>query len=228
MGHPVTITRKETVAVVAMMNPERRNAMDTRMVGELLEALRSIHEATEFKAMIITGSDGVFSSGADVGESLDHQGSEERMRLFRDLYELLSGFSKPAVAAIDGPCIGGGAEVAAACDLRVGTAGVRLRFPGAHFGIPVGAARLPLLVGLSHAKDLIMTSRTIDGDEAFRVGFLNRLVEPGALEQEALQLAESLGQNAGAAVLKALLNESAELRARVDRENRYLARWQPR
>lgn len=81
------------------------------------------------------------------------------------------------VAAISGSCIGGGAEVAAGCDLRVGSPTAAIRFPGAAFGIPVGAARLPVLVGLSHAKDLLMTWRTPAAEEAYAARSL--MAEPG-------------------------------------------------
>jgi len=196
--------------------------MDTSMLEALIDALKQEGLA----AVVITGGPGAFSSGADVSERVDADGADRRMRLFCDLYELVTAYPKPVVAAIDGPCIGGGAEVAGACDLRVGTPEARIRFPGAQFGIPVGAARLTRLIGLSHAKDLLMTSRTIDGDEALRMGFLNRLVSPEALEKEAIELALSMSGNPGAGIQKQMINESSLLTEGVRAENRALVRWQ--
>jgi enoyl-CoA hydratase/carnithine racemase len=138
----------------------------------------------------------------------------------------VTGFVKPTVAAIAGPCIGGGAELAAGCDLRVGTMSSAIRFPGASFGIPVGIARLPLLVGLSHAKDLLLTGRTVGAEEAFRIGFLNRVVDEAELEHEAVALASAMASAPGASQTKQLLDDASQLAARVSTENRALRRWQ--
>lgn len=195
--------------------------MDTSMLGALIGAFEQ-----EEGAVVITGGIGAFSSGADISEQLDAVGADRRMRLFCHLYELATTYPNPVVAAIDGPCIGGGAEVAGACDIRVGTPGASIRFPGAQFGIPVGAARLTRLIGLSHAKDLLMTSRTCHGEEAHRMGFLNRLVSAQALEKEAVELALLMAGNPGAGIQKQMIDESADLSAAVRVENRALVRWQ--
>lgn len=207
-----------------MNEPERRNAMGTKMLVALLEALEEASEASEVQAVVLCGAEGAFSSGADLSEALDQPGAARRMEMFCELYETVTAFPKPTVAAIDGPCIGGGAEVAGACDMRVGTPRSSFMFPGARFQIPVGAARLGLLIGLSHAKDLLMTSRFIDGEEAYRLGFLNRLLEPEALEGEAQSVAETMASNPGALLQKRLLDETEDLTARVRRENRVLKR----
>lgn len=219
---PFVVTKRvQDIFVIEMNRPMRKNAMDTAMLEALIGAF-----AEEESAVVITGGLGAFSSGADVSEKVDADAANHRMRLFCELYELVTTFRKPVVAAIDGPCIGGGAEVAGACDLRVGTPGTSIRFPGAQFGIPVGAARLVRLIGLSHAKDLLMTSRTIDGDEGFRMGFLNRLVSVESLEKEAVELALSMEGNPGAGIQKQTIDESAGLTAAVRAENRALLRWQ--
>ncbi len=219
---PYVVTRREqNVFVIEMNRPMRKNAMDTSMLEALIDAFEQ-----EQAAMVITGGIGAFSSGADISEQLDAVGADRRMRLFCYLYELVTTYPNPVVAAIDGPCIGGGAEVAGACDMRVGTPGTSIRFPGAQFGIPVGAARLTRLIGLSHAKDLLMTSRTIDGDAGLRMGFLNRLVSSEALEKEALELALSMAGNEGAGVQKQMSDEAVGLTAGIRAENRALVRWQ--
>lgn len=226
MNEPVVTRRFDKVAVVAMNRPDRKNAMDTSLLEALVAALRSIRADDSIHALVITGAGGSFSSGADVSEKVDDAGALKRMNLFCDLYETVTGFSKPAVAAIAGPCIGGGAEVAVACDLRVGSSTIRLRFPGAQFGIPIGAARLPLLVGLSHAKDLLMTTRTVGADEAYRIGFLNRVVDEHQLEHESVALAAAMAANPGAVQQKRLLDEASGLTSRVRSENQLLRQWQ--
>lgn len=214
------------IGIVEMNRPERRNAMDTALLGELIKRLGEMSLDAGITAVVITGAAGVFSAGADVSEVVDSAGAESRMDLFCHVYQIVTGFTKPTVAAIAGPCIGGGAEVAAGCDLRVGTMSTAIRFPGVTFGIPVGIARLPLLVGLSHAKDLLLTGRTVGAEEAFRMGFLNRVVDEAELEHEAVALASAMAAAPGATQTKKLLEDASDLTSRVATENRALRRWQ--
>jgi enoyl-CoA hydratase/carnithine racemase len=115
--------------------------------------------------------------------------------------------------------------VAACCDLRVGAPGATIRFSGAQFGVPVGAARLPALIGVSHAKDLLMTSRSVGAEEAYRIGFLNRLVPEAELEPTAVGLAAALAAQPGAAGQKRLIDEACGLTARARAESRALGCW---
>jgi enoyl-CoA hydratase len=218
----------EGVAVLVMHRPERRNAMDEVLLAALFEHLSAVERDAGARAVVLTGAGGSFSSGADLSRDPDPARAGLRMESFARLYETVAGLGKPTVAAVAGPCIGAGAEVAAACDLRVGTPGAAIRFPGAQFGVPVGAARLPALVGLSHAKDLLMTSRTVGGDEAYRIGFLNRLVPEPDLEDNAVELAALLAEQRGAMLQKQLIDEAFGLSARARSEARALARWERR
>lgn len=218
--------RSGAVAVVEMHRPERRHAMNTGMLNELLAAFGQATADSTIEAVVITGSDGCFSSGADINEDLDHEGAVHRMGLFARLFEAVAAFPKPAVAAIDGWCIGGGAEIASGCDLRVGTAGASIRFPEAIYGVPGGAARLPALVGLSHAKDLLLTARAVGGEEAYRMGWLNRLVPADELLSCAEQLAREMAAHRGTVALKRILDERAGITAQTRQENRALLRFQ--
>lgn len=226
MSEIVRVRERGGVAVVEMNLPEKRNAMGTALLEALVGSLQKAAAEEATRAIVITGAGGVFSSGADLSEQVDARGARQRMRLFTRLYELTTFLVRPTVAAVAGPCIGGGAEVAAACDLRVGAPSASFKFPGAQFGIPVGSARLEALVGLSHAKDLLLTSRTFGAEEAHRIGFLNRLVEEEHLEDEAVGLAETMAGNPGALEQKRRLAELSGLHRRVDSENRALRRWQ--
>ena len=214
------------VAMIRMTNPAKKNAMNTTMLEELVAAIRSSANGEAVDAVVIIGSGGVFSAGADISEHVDDAGAAQRMELFCHLYEAVTRHPKPTVAAISGPAIGGGAEMATGCDLRVGDPTARFRFPGAAFGIPIGSARLPLLIGLSHAKDLLMTTRTVDADEGLRMGLLNRLVAADELETVAVELASAMAKNPGATTQKRLLDEISDLSARLMHENRGLMRWQ--
>lgn len=226
MSELVRRGRSGVVAAVEMHRPERRHAMNTAMLEELLAALAEIAADPAAAALVISGSEGCFSSGADITEDLDHDAAVRRMGLLARLFETVAGFPKPTVAAIDGWCVGGGAEVASGCDLRVGTAAASIRFPEAVYGVPGGAARLPALVGLSHAKDLLLTARTLRGEEAYRIGWLNRLVPVEELTATAQRLAGGMAAHRGAAALKRILDEAAGLTLRTRQENRALLRFQ--
>ncbi|MGH2721825.1 MAG: enoyl-CoA hydratase/isomerase family protein, partial [Actinomycetota bacterium] len=143
------------VVVVELHRPHVRNALDAALVALLSSALRSLAKDPAALAVVLTGAGGAFSSGADLGGTADPQEAGVDLPAFARLYEAAVGLPKPAVAAVDGACVGAGAELAACCDLRVGTPRAAIRFPGARFGVPVGAARLPALIGVSHAKDLL-------------------------------------------------------------------------
>lgn len=213
------------VAILEMNRPERRNAMDGALVAALVSAFASLQRDPSVGAAVLVGAGGAFSSGADLTGAADPAGAQVDMDAFANLYEVVSSFPKPVVAAVAGACIGAGAEVAACCDLRVGVPSAAIRFPGARFGVPVGAARLPALVGVSHAKDLLMTSRTVDGEEAYRMGFLNRLVPEEDVEQTAVDLAAALAAHPGATTQKRLVAEACDLTGRLHAETRALRRW---
>ena len=131
------------------------------------------------------------------------------MQLFADLYDELTAFPKPTVAACHGACVGGGAEIAVACDLRVGGSNLRLRFPGAALGVPVGPARLVTLCGLSVAKYLLLTSKEVDADEALRWGLVHKVAPAPKTEAVAISLATSCAAHPPESVaqLKATLHE---------------------
>src|SRR5207237_167240 len=139
----------------------------------------------------------------------DADGRVHRMELFARLYDELTGFPKPTVAACHGSCVGGGAEVAVACDLRVAGANLRMRFPGAALGVPVGPARLVTLCGLSVAKYALLTSKEIDAEMAYRWGLIHKLVPAPRTEGAALKLAVDVAAHPPESVarIKRMLHE---------------------
>ena len=117
--------------------------MNTQMLEEMLGHLAAARDDDAVRVLVLSSTDHMgLSAGADVREELDADGRVRRMELFAQLYDELTGFPKPTIAACHGSCVGGGAEVAVACDLRVGGSNLRLRFPGGALGVPVGPARL--------------------------------------------------------------------------------------
>ena len=201
----------DAVALLQLDRPESRNAINTAMLEELLAHLASAAGDDEVRALVISSTDHMgLSAGADVREQLDEAGSVRRMQLFAELYDVLTAFPKPTVAACHGACVGGGAEIAVACDLRVGGLNVRLRFPGAALGVPVGPARLVTLCGLSVAKYLLLTSKEIDADMAYRWGLIHKVVPAPRTEEAALKLATDVAAHPPEAVarLKRMLHEA--------------------
>jgi enoyl-CoA hydratase/carnithine racemase len=198
------------VALIRLERPNARNALNTQMLAELLEHLSVARDDDAVRVVLFSSADPLgFCAGADVREQLDHDGHVRRMEMFSDLYDTIVAFPKPTVAACHGDVVGGGAEIAVACDLRVGGANLRLRFPGAALGMPVGPARLVTLCGLATAKYLLLTSKTIGAGEALRLGLVNQVAPAAATEEKALELADTVAAHDPAAVarLKNMLHE---------------------
>jgi enoyl-CoA hydratase/carnithine racemase len=217
------------VAVIRLNRPKARNAIDTRMLVELLEHLAAARDDEAVRVLVFSSSDNLgLSAGADVREQLDAEGKVRRMQLFADLYDQVVAFPKPTVAACHGDVVGGGAEIAVACDMRVGGANLRMRFPGAALGVPVGPARLVTLCGLAAAKYLLLSSRTIGADEALRIGLVNRVAPAAATEDSALALAAEVAAHPPEAVarLKRMLHEWDDVVGRSAAEGRGQVEWQ--
>ena len=217
------------VALLRFERPQARNAINTAILAELLEHLAVAHADDAVRVLVISSSDPMgLSAGADVREELDEEGRVHRMQLFADLYDAITGFPKPTIAVCHGDVVGGGAEIAVACDMRIGGSNLRLRFPGAAWGVPVGPARLVALCGLAAAKYLLLSSRTIGADEALRLGLVSRIAPAAATEQGALDLAVEVAQHPPEAVarLKRMLHDWDGVEERSAEEGRGLVEWQ--
>lgn len=185
MTEPVTLDRAAvpdadgTLAIVTLCRPQARNAMDTALLAALVDVLDDCARDAQLRGVVLVGQGDHFSAGADVREELDAPGGRRRMELFTLVYEQLTDLPQPTVAAVEGYAVGGGAEVAAACDVRFAAAGATFRFPGARYGIPVGVARTTGLVGLGTAKDWVLSSRDVPAAEAAAAGFVQQVVDDG-------------------------------------------------
>jgi enoyl-CoA hydratase len=214
---------EQGVALLRLDRPKSRNAIDTQMLVELLEHLAVAREDDAVRVLVFSSTDHMgLSAGADVREQLDQDGHVARMQLFSDLYDAVVAFPKPTIAACHGDVVGGGAEIAIACDMRVGGANLRMRFPGAALGMPVGPARLVTLCGLAAAKYLLLSSRTVGADEALRIGLVNRVAPAAATEDSALELATAVAAHPPEAVarLKRILHEWDDVEGRSAAEGR--------
>jgi enoyl-CoA hydratase len=219
----------EGVAVLRLERPEPRNAIDTAMLEQLLARLGEAREDEQARVLVVSSSDHMgLSAGADIREQLDEQAGVERMQLFADLYEAIVGFPKPTIAVCHGDVIGAGAEIAIACDMRIGGSNLRMRFPGAALGVPVGPARLVTLCGLATAKYLLLSSRIVGADEALRLGLVNRVAPAARTEKAALELAAEVAQHPPESVarMKRMLHEWDRVEERSAREGEGQVEWQ--
>ena len=217
------------VALLQIDRPDARGAIDTRMLGELLEHLEAARADEGVRVLVISSTDHMgLSAGADVREDLDRDGAIRRMQLFADLYDAIVRFPRATIAACHGSVVGGGAEIAVACDLRVGGSNLRMRFPGAGLGVPVGPARLVTLCGLSVAKYLLLTSKEVAADEALRWGLVHRVAPAPRTEEVALQLAAQVAAHPPESVarIKSMLHEWDGVVERSQAEGEGQVVWQ--
>ena len=195
---------------IVLNRPEKRNAMNQALLLELGDALRAASDDASVHCVVLRGEGPVFSAGVDLGELASFAGDPSVLRPFRNVFldcaNRCEAMPKPVICQIHRACFGGALEVALGCDLRIASDDSQLGLPEVKFGIIPdvgGCTRLPAVVGLGRAKELIMTARTIDAAEAERIGLLNRVVAPEELEQATAALVEELLANSHVAVGRA-------------------------
>lgn len=217
------------VALLQLDRPQSRNAINTPMLEELLGHLATARNDENVRVLVISSTDHMgLSAGADVKEDLDKAGAVRKMELFARLYDEVVAFPRPTIAACHGACVGGGAEIAVACDLRVGGSNMRLRFPGAALGVPVGPARLVTLCGLSVAKYCLLTSKEIDAEMALRWGLVHKVAPAAATEEAALTLASHMATMPPESLqtIKFMLHEWDDVVGRSKVEGEGQVQWQ--
>jgi enoyl-CoA hydratase len=204
-----------TIALVTLNRPDVRNAINLRMVQDLGAVLDAIALDDDIRAMVISGAgDKAFASGADIAELKERRVDDALERINSAIFRRLEEQPLPVIAAIKGYALGGGCELAMACDIRIAGEGAKLGQPEVSLGILPGAGavqRLPRLVGLGRAKELIFSGRIIDAREAERIGLVNRVVPDQDVMREAKALAWQIAAQSPLAVRisKMALNASA-------------------
>ena len=217
----------DKTAVLTLNRPDQANALSTGLFNELTRELEALESDDAIRAVVVTAASAkAFCAGIDLKERAAKKPEQilrERECVIRRCYSTLAGLAKPVIAAVNGPALGGGAELILACDMRLAS-------PDASFGqseirwgmIPSCGAcnRLRLLAGVGVAKELIMSGRTISAAEACRVGIYNRLVEKSGLMGEALELASSIAAHSPVAVRQAkkVLDMGSNITAALDYE----------
>lgn len=202
------------LALVTLARPQVKNAINKAMVGELHRAFDELREDSSLGCVILNGEGDDFAAGADIAELRDRKALESLAAINSALFNKIEHFPAPVIAAIRGFALGGGCELSLACDLRLGGESARMGQPEVNLGIiPAagGTQRLPRVVGLGRAKELVLTGAIVDAAEAYRIGLLNRVVPDAQLMAEARKLALTILKKGPLAIrmAKAALNQSA-------------------
>ena len=187
--------RRGAVTLITIDRPNVRNAVDRPTAEALSAAFVAFDADADARVAVLTGAGGAFCSGADLTAFADGRGNRIAPDGDGPMGPTRMTLSKPVIAAIAGPAVAGGLELALWCDLRVADASATLGVLCRRWGVPLidgGTVRLPRLIGLSHAMDLILTGRTVTAQEALAMGLVNRVVPDGDAVIAALALAEAL------------------------------------
>jgi enoyl-CoA hydratase len=194
------------VGLITLNRPQALNAINPQIMQELLQALTAYDADPAIGAMLITGSERAFAAGADIKFMAGASSAEMRASGFVELYEGLRRFNKPLIAAVSGFVLGGGCELALACDLIVASETARFGQPEVTIGvIPGGGAtqRLARALGKALAMEMVLNNRTLSAAEALHFGLVNRVAPAELLLQESLSLAQEIAGRAPLAVAAA-------------------------
>jgi enoyl-CoA hydratase len=194
--------QEEGIAIVTMNRPDRLNALSFKLKEELSKVFDVMEQDDEVKVVILTGGPKAFSAGADIKERSTVQMSQPRMffnqRKTHDFFCKIEDFEKPVIGAVSGVAVGGGCELSLVCDLRIASETARFGVPEVKIGvIPAagGTQRLPRIIGITKAKELLYTGDFIDAQEAYRLGLVNKVVPVDKLMDTAKELARKLMNN---------------------------------
>jgi enoyl-CoA hydratase/carnithine racemase len=178
-----------TIATITIDNQAKLNTLTGALMREFVDHVEALHQRDDLRALVLTGAgERAFIGGVNIPEmaALDHASAEPLIRLVHRTCACLRELPVPVIARIDGYALGGGLEVAVACDLRVATTRAKFGMPEVKVGIPsvVEAALIPYLIGWGRARELLYTGETIDAATALRWGLVEHVVEPEALDRE--------------------------------------------
>ncbi|MBM7644759.1 enoyl-CoA hydratase [Scopulibacillus daqui] len=200
----------EDHTAVIVLNHPPANALSSQLIKELSDITDELENNVQVKAIVIYGEGRFFSAGADIKEFTqieEGKGSSHTANEGQRLFNRMENFKKPIIAAIHGAALGGGLELAMACHIRLAAKGAKLGLPEVQLGLIPGFAgtqRLPRLVGVPKAAEMILTSQPVQAEEALQLGLINRVVEPEELLNEAKALAALIASKSAVAVSLAL------------------------
>ncbi len=192
----LTVERRDKVAIVTLNRPDKRNALSTALRNEVDACLAELEADDGVSVAVVTGAGPVFCAGFDRNEFFQRE--PEQLRAFiesTDRFHLrLMNFPKPLVAAINGPALGGGLDLAALCDVRVAADTAAFAHPEIKFGAPTLYGPLAEIIGGGLARDLCLTGRRIDAQEALRIGLVSAVVPADKLLEEAVAVARGIAE----------------------------------
>jgi enoyl-CoA hydratase/carnithine racemase len=198
LDHPA-----EAVARLTLSNPERRNALDHDVLDALAEVLTELDRGIEVRCVIVTGAATTFSAGYDIADIPEDSFEADAEALVAHPYhaamEALSAHPCPVLAAVNGPCLGGGLELAVRCDLRLAAEGATLGMPPARLGLiygHTGLARFIDAIGVARTKELFLTGRNMSARRGEAIGLVNEVVPDAELPSAAVELASEIAANA--------------------------------
>lgn len=197
------------IGLITLNRPEAANAMSIQLLTDLNECLDEVAKNREIRVVLITGSgDKAFCAGADLKErkNMNEQQVRETVRLIGSTVNRVEALPQPVIAVLNGVAFGGGLELALACDLRIASSEAKMGLTEVSLGIIPGAGgtqRLPRLIGLGKAKELIYTARRITASEALEINLINEVVEKEDLLKRATELAREIAKNAPLSLIQA-------------------------
>ena len=201
---------KGSVAVITINRPEALNALNLDVLKELDQLISKAEDAQDVYVLVITGEGRSFVAGADIEQMSVLNPNDARAfgKYGSSVFSKIEAISKPVIAAVNGFALGGGCELCMACDIRI--AGEKAKFGQPEVGLGVipgfgGTQRMPRIVGLAKAKELIFTAKIIDAEEALRIGLVNQVVPNESLMDTAMEMADDIAQNAQIAVRQSKL-----------------------
>jgi enoyl-CoA hydratase len=232
----VRITRRGEVIVWTIHRPHVRNAVDFATFDALVEAIESAAHDKTVRAVVLTGSGATFVSGADLRELRSHTTRDDARRIStqgRRVCDRIARLRVPVIAALPGPAVGGGAEIAVACDMRIAEASAKLAFKQARMAVTTAWGILPKLVemvGPGAAARLLLAGHEVDAHEALRIGLVDAVCKDGAALETAMEWACDVGKGAPRAVegLKTLLQAAAATtrpRHRAKERTEFVSGW---
>jgi len=217
MAELVRVERREAIALVTINRPEVRNALNPAALADLRGALEFVGRVPAVACAVLAGEGGTFTTGDDLTETaaMDDAGFAAMIEGFQSITRALRGMAMPVIAAIEGFAVGGGLEIAAACDLRVCAEDTIFFCPEVRLGLLMSngsSSILPRLIGAGRTRELMLTGRRFDATWAERAGLVNRVVPRGQVLDAALAMAGEVAANQPAAVrmTKSLLNQAED------------------
>ena len=228
---PILVEIKDGVCWITLNRPDKLNSIDSETMRRLYEVLDEVEDDQKVRCVVIRGSGRAFSAGADVDElmKLTPEEAEEISKKGHETMMKIYSMPKPVIAAINGYALGGGCELASACDIRIASEKAKFGQPEIKLGIIPGwggTQLLARLIGVGRAMELILTGRIIDAEEAYRMGLVNKVVPHERLEEEVSELAKALASGAPIAMAEAkrLVNLCGSLEVGLDEEAKAFGR----